>query len=49
MFIEAKAFMRGAKYNTPFAIYATPGCDKATLASTSSSIPDQYKEFQGVF
>ena len=46
MFVEAKAFIRAAKNSVPFAIYATPASNEATIAST---IPDQYKEFQDVF
>jgi len=46
LFIGAKAFMRAAKHSNPFAIYATPARDEATIVT---SIPDQYKEFQDVF
>jgi hypothetical protein len=38
--------MRAAKHSNPFAIYATPARDEATIVT---NIPDQYKEFQNVF
>ncbi len=44
--IGARAFMRAAKKGTPFVIYATPTSEAAT---TSTTIPEEYKDFQDVF
>ena len=43
--IGARAFMKIAKNNTPFIIYATPTREEIT----STTIPKQYKVFQDVF
>jgi len=43
LFIGAKAFIRVAKYNIPFFIYATQTSNHMT---TMSTILDQYQEFK---
>jgi len=46
LFVEARVFIRSVKNSTPFVIYTTPTSEDTT---SSTSIPEQYKEFQDVF
>jgi hypothetical protein len=45
LLVGAKAFMKVAKENTPFIIYATPIQEE----TSSTTIPERYKQFQDVF
>ena len=46
LFIGTRAFIRSSKESAPFVIYATPISGEKT---STTSIPEQYKEFEDVF
>ena len=46
LIIGARAFIRASKGGTPFVVYATPTSGEKT---STTSIPEQYKEFEDVF
>ena len=46
LFIRARAFARSSKESTPFVIYAASTSGEKI---STTSIPEQYKDFQDVF
>ena len=46
LFIGVKAFIKSSKEGAPFVIYAAPTSGEKT---STSSIPDQYRNFEDVF